>query len=157
MLEQPADIVQGGLAHTAVALRVVEQVLPAFEEVLVEVHAAAGLAVERLGHEGDGFAVGVGGHLGGILHQHGCIAGCHQPHHRRLDLRLTRPAHLVVVVFHRHAHGFQVQRHLAAQVVELVFGRDGVIAAMQRDVVSVPAGGAVPVGFVRVQAGRRHG
>ena len=42
--------------------------------------------------------------------------------------------------------------HLAAQVVELVFGRDGVVAAVQGDIVTVPAGGAVPVGFVGVQA-----
>ena len=93
-----------------------------------------------------------GGHLGDVLDQHGGVAGLHQPHHRRFDLRLPGPADFVVVVLDRHAHLLQVQGHVAAQVVELVFGRDGMVAAVQRDVVPVPAGGAVPVGFAEFQA-----
>jgi hypothetical protein len=70
---------------------------------------------------------------------------------RRLDLRLARPADLVVVVFDRHAHRLQQQADLGAQVVELVLGRDGVVAAVQGDVMAVPALCAVPVGLVRIQ------
>ena len=118
---------------------------------LVEMHPAARLAVQRLGHKGDGLTVVVGGHLGNILDQHGAISGRHQSHHRRLDLRLTGTANFMVVVFYWHAHRLQLQRHLAAQVEELVFGRYGMIATMQRNVVSVAAGSAVPIGLIRIQ------
>ena len=57
----------------------------------------------------------------------------------------------MVVIFHLDAQRLQVDRHLSAQVVELVLGRDGVVAAVQRDVVSMAALRAIPVGLLRLE------
>ncbi len=64
MTQQPADVVERCLAHAAVAVGIVKNVAPTFEQVLVKVHPVTGLAVKRLGHKGHGLTVGVGCHLG---------------------------------------------------------------------------------------------
>ena len=150
MGQQPADVEECRLTEAAVAIGIVKEVLSFLEQVLVKVHAVAGLAVERLGHKGRRLAAGVGCHLGHVFDQHGRVAGGHQAHHRRLDLDLTRAADFVVVVLDRHAHRFQVQGYLGPQVVELILGGNGVVAAVQWDVVAVAAFGTLPVGLPRV-------
>ncbi len=152
MTQQPADVVERCFAHAAVAVGVVKNVAPTFEQVLVKVHPVTGLAVKRLGHKGHGLTVGVGCHLGDVLDQHRRIASGHQTHHRRLDFYLTGATNFVMVVLDRHAHGLQVQSHFGPQVVELIFGRDGMVAAVQRNVMAVAALSAVPVGLVGIQA-----
>src|SRR5512143_2369858 len=97
---------------------------------LVEVHATAGFAIQRLRHESNRFIVLMGGHLGYVLDQHRRVAGSDETHHWCFDLRLSWPAHLVVVIFHWNAHFFQMQRHLTAQVEKLVLGWDGVVTAV---------------------------
>jgi hypothetical protein len=114
---------------------------------LMEVHAAARLAEQRFGHERDSLPAQVRGHLGDVLDHHGRVARLDQPHHRGLDLHLAWAADLMVMVLDRHAHQLESPHHVGAQVEQLIFGRDGMIATMRRDVMSVPALRTVPVRF----------
>src|SRR5512139_1205903 len=56
----------------------------------------------------------------------------------------------MVMVFNGDPHILQVEGHLGAQVEQLVFWGDGVIAAMKWNVVAVAALGTVPVGLAAV-------
>ncbi len=58
------------------------------------------------------------------------------------------------MVFHGHAHCLQAQRDFTAQVEQLVLGWNGMIAAMQRNIMTVAAGAAIPISFVAIQAVR---
>jgi len=148
--QHSADVIQCRLAQLAVAVGGVEDVLPGFEQVLVEVHAASGLTVQRFGHERRRLAVAVGRHLGHVSDHLGHVAGAQQRHHRRLDLALPWPAHLMMMVLDLDPHALQVHDHFGAQVVELVLGRDGVVAAVARDQVAVTALLRAPVGLGRI-------
>ncbi len=99
-----------------------------------------------------GLAMPVGNHFDDVLDDHRRVTGPHEAHQRRLDLALTRPTHLVVVVFDRHPHRPEVQAHLGAQVVECVLGRNGVIPTVKRDVVTVPPCAAAPGSLARFDA-----
>ncbi len=120
----------------------------------MEVHAAAGLAVERLRHEGRGLTVADRDVLHDVLDDLRRVAGAEDPHERRLDLALPRPADLVMVVLHVDA-GASSSRHISrAEVVERVLRRDRVVAAVERDQMAVSRRGAVPVGLRAVDAVR---
>ena len=140
VLEDASNVVEREFVQAAVAGRLVEDVAPCFAQHLVEVHAAPGLAVQRLRHEGRGLAVPTATFLIDVLDDLGRVAGA-QEHRaeRRLDLALSRAADLVVVVLDRDADVLELDADLAAEVVQRVFRRDRVVAAMERD-----AGGRAP-------------
>jgi hypothetical protein len=98
----------------------------------VEVQAGAGLAVQRLGHEGGGLAAPVGDHAHHVLDEHDGVAHLEHRAHVRLDLALPGAADLVVVVAHRDAHLLEDLHGLAAQVVEAVHRRAAVVAPPRR-------------------------
>ena len=152
VIQQPADVPQRGLAQLAVAGRVEKDILPLLEQVLMKVHTVAGLAVQRLGHEGSRLFMPVRHHLGDILDHLGGIGAAHQAHHRRFDLALAWPAHLVVVILDLDAHLLQFHDHFAAQVEELIFGRDDMIAAVERNQMPMPAAAALPGSFFAFHA-----
>lgn len=70
MLEDAADVVAGGVREARVALLVVEEGLAAGPQGLVDVHAGAVVAEDRLGHEGGGLAVAPGDVLHDVLEEH---------------------------------------------------------------------------------------
>src|SRR6266498_1399710 len=113
----------------------------------MEVHATACFAKQRLWHERDGLSIFVSGQLRDILDDHRSIARLYKSHHRGFDLTLTWSAHFMMMIFDGHAHLLHVLRHTRADLVKLILRRNGVITAMQRDVVSMSARVTVPIGF----------
>lgn len=76
MLEQPADIVKRLAAEATVTRRSVKGIYPNLEQMLMKVHAAAGFAKERLGHECGSLPAFMRGHP------------CHEFHISPFDLGL---------------------------------------------------------------------
>ncbi len=113
----------------------------------MKMHPVAGFTIQRFGHKGDRLAGQVSGHFAGVFDQHGGITGLYQTHHGGLNFRLPGSAHFMVMVLYRNAHLLQVESHLIAKVEKLVFGRDGVITAVHRVVMPMPAFPAVPLRF----------
>jgi len=152
----PANIVECGLAEQAVALRVIELVGSALEDMLVKMHAIARFAEQGLGHEGHGLACLPRDHLAHILDRLHRVRGGHHAHQRRFDLALARPADLMVVVLDRDLHAFEGGDDPGPQRGELIARRNGVIPPVQGYVVPVPAFRAVPVRFRGIDPIRSH-
>jgi hypothetical protein len=135
VLKQAGDVVQGGVREVGVvALGLVEEDPPlALAELLVDMHPVAGLAVDRLGHEGREPAVAAGDVFDDVLDHHGLVRGANERGEAYLDLALAGRADLVVVVADRHAHLLQRQDDLAAEIVEVLGGRDAHVARLVGD------------------------
>jgi hypothetical protein len=105
-----------------------------------------------LGHEGGGFAIGVGHVLDHVLLQHGPVGALHQSGETGTDFILASASHFVVEHFNRNAQAFQHEGHLSTHVLCAVNGRHREIAALNGGTVAAVAafelGTGVPWGFV---------
>ena len=147
VVQQAADVVQRHWTQSGIPFGVVEKGYTIPHQHLVEMHPIACLAKEGFGHKGHRLIVAGRRHLGHILDLHGGIGTLQQAHQRRLDLHLSRTAHLVMVILDGHAHGFQVQAHLAAQIVEGIPRWVGMVPTVHGNVVAQAAGGSIPDPF----------
>ena len=107
-----------------------EQVLAALGQRLVHVHAAAVVADDRLGHEGDGLAVLVGDVLHHVLHGDQLVGLLHQRVELDADLALAGVGHFVVMHFDHLAERLEHLAHVRAQVTERVDRADREVAAL---------------------------
>ena len=128
--EQSADVVAAHLADERVALLVVEEVHAVLPQALVDVHAGAVVAVDRLGHEGQDLVVTVGHVPHHVLRQHHRVRLIAQGAVLEVDLALARRGDLVVVDLHAHAQVHQRGDDLGADVLLGVDRRRGEIAAL---------------------------
>ena len=114
MLDDAADVVQGGLGQAGVAVAG-EQVLAVLPDRLVHVHAGTVVANDGLRHEGGGLAVLVGDVLDDVLGDLGLVGATHQGVELGADFVLAGGRHFVVMHFNRHAAGLEA-RHMAARM-----------------------------------------
>src|SRR4030043_239003 len=96
-LEKSPCVVSGRLADQGIALGVVEDVCAVLPEALMDVHAGAVVAVERLGHEGRHLIVPVGDVLDDVLVPHHLVGHGHQSVELHVDLGLAGSRNLMVV------------------------------------------------------------
>src|SRR5690606_27728343 len=132
-----------------------EQVFAVFVQGHVYVHARTVVTHDRLGHEGGGFAVGVGYVVHAVLQNLNfvCLAG--QGVRANADFTLAGRAHFVVVHFDGQTHAFHGRTHSATQVVQAVYRRNREVAAFHAravaEAVTVEACTVYPVGCVGVE------
>ena len=128
VLDDAADVIQASFRQIGVAIAG-EQRLAGLPDRLVDVHARTVIAVDRLRHEGRGFAVAVGHvvhavfvylHVVGLLGQ-GTELGA------QLVLALRD---FVVMLFDRQAHLAHRRQHLGAQVHIAIDGCHREVAAL---------------------------
>src|SRR5690606_26512650 len=129
VLDDAADVVQGGLGQARVAVAG-ELVDAAFPEGLVHVHAGTVVADDGLGHEGGGLAVGVGHVVDAVLEDLDFVRLLHQGVELDTDFALASVGHFVVVYLDVEAHLLHGATHGGAQVVEGVDRRDGEVATL---------------------------
>ena len=154
VLEQTAHEVVGRLGQVGVAVVIREHRLTVLEEDHVDVHTAACLAVDGLGHEGGGLAVLQGGVVDDILDLHGGIGHVDDLTQLRLDLELTRRGHLGVVVVDLDAHVLHEHAHLAAALIGDIEGLGDMVILLLGDHHAEALGGAVPVGLLGIHGSR---
>ena len=151
VLDDATDVVQGVVGQACVAVAG-KQVFTVFPNGLVHVHARTVVTHQRLGHEGRGFAVGVGHIPDHVLQALGPVGAFDQCAELGADFILTCARHFVVEHFNGDADGFEDQRHFGAHVLRAVHGRHGEIAALDGGTVAAVAafefGTGVPGGFV---------
>ncbi len=131
MLHDAADVVEGHLGEAAVTIAG-EEVDTVFPQGLVAVHPGAVVAVERLRHEGDAFAVAESDVADDVLEPLQGVTHGKQGVEAHVDFTLTAGGDFVVRGFDAHADALQHLHHLVAQVDQRVGGRDGEIAALVR-------------------------
>jgi len=136
VFQDAAHEVAREFAQAAVAVGVVEGGPFRRTQELVDVHAVAGLAVYRLGHERRVKVAPPREIADEELHPQVHVRRGDQREEADLDLALARRAHLVVVVADGEAGGFDGRGHLGPQVVISVQRRDGLVAALAGDVVA---------------------
>ena len=102
MLDDPADVVERGLAEVGVEIAGEGRPL-AFPHRLVGVHAGAVIALDRLRHKGRGLAVLVGHVVHDILVDLHVVGGAHQSVELGAELGLAR-GDLVVMLLDLEAH-----------------------------------------------------
>src|ERR1700730_6240963 len=93
-------------------------------------HAAAVIAIERLGHERDALAVLIRDVADDVLVQHHVVRRFHQRVEALIDLALAAGGDFVVVALDVETaadHGFH---HLGAQVLIMIGGRDRKVALL---------------------------
>ena len=156
MLEQAADEPQRRVRQLGVALLVIKQGLAVLPQPDVDVHAAARLAVERLGHEGGGLSGADGAVLDKVLGNHGLVGHFGEALGLHLYLQLARAAHLVVVVLHLDAPVGHFHADVVAQVEGHVLGQGGVVAVVVGSLIAQAVGvggGPVCLGAVHPEGG----
>ena len=136
VVQDAADVVAGHVRQTGVTRLVVEQRLAVLPQRLVCVHAGAVVAEQRLGHEGDGLAVGPGGVLDDVFEQQHVVGRVQQRVELVVDLGLTGGADLVVAALEHESRVLQVGGHLVAQVDVVVVGRHREVTALGADLVA---------------------
>ena len=129
MLQDAADVVHAELAHAPVAVAREERLL-ALPDRLVDVHAAAVVAEDRLRHEGRRLAIAAGDVLDDVLVPHERVAHLDQRQEAQVDLGLPGGRHLVVVLLHAVADLLHFADHLGADVLLRVGGLDGEVALL---------------------------
>ena len=149
MLDDAADVVQGEVRQSCIAVAS-EQVFTVFPDRLVNVHAGAVVANDRLGHEGGGFAVRVRHIVDHVFLQLNPVSTLDQGAELGAQFHLTGVGHFVVMHFDGDAQGLKDQAHLRAHVLEAVNRRHGEIAALDSGTV---AGVAMLVFFASVPGG----
>ena len=147
VLENTADVPQRFLGQACV-LVAGEQRLTVFPDRLVTVHAGAVIALDRLGHEGCGLAVGRGDVVHHVLVELQLVGNPGQVVEGHAQLVLGG-RHLVVVLVHVHAHGDQGRGHLGADVAGLVDRVDREVAALDARTVAHVAAFHFVAGGVR--------
>src|SRR5690606_9845238 len=98
VLDDAADVVQGVVRQTGVAIAS-KQVLAVLPDRLVYMHSRTVVACVRLGHEGSGFAVGVGNVMNDVLLQHRPVGALHQSAETCANLVLTSTSDFMVEHF----------------------------------------------------------
>ena len=113
----------------------------------MNVHTAARLAVNRLGHKGCRLAILESGVVDDIFDHHRSI--CHLGHFSklRLDFKLTGCSHFGMVIIDFNARIFHMQAHLAAALVGNVKGLCNVIVLLLGNDHTVACNRAVPIGL----------
>src|SRR5690606_7168596 len=119
MLDDATDVPECFLAETCEDVAC-EDVLAALLEGLVHVHAAAVIAHERLGHEGDGLTVLPCDVMDHILQDLNLVGLLDERTAAHPDLTLPCVRDLVMMNLGLDAHGFELQAHLGAKVSEAV-------------------------------------
>ena len=125
VLEQPADVPATEIAEQRVAVLVVEERDASLPERLVNVHPAAVVTEQRLGHEGRGIAVLGADVLDNVLELQNVVGHRGQGAEPHVDLGLPCGADLVVVHLDVQTGLEHLQDDAAAQVLQLVRRRDG--------------------------------
>ena len=118
----------------------------------MDVHSAAGLAVDGLGHERGTLAVLEGGVVDDVLDEHGRVGHFAHLAELRLDLELARAADLGVVILDGDAGLLHAQAHLAAALVGAVERLGNVVVALPRDDDAAAVDVAVPMRLLGVEA-----
>ncbi len=118
----------------------------------MDVHPAAGLAVDGLWHECGALAVLEGGVVDDVLDHHGRVGHFAHLAELRLDLKLARAADLGVVVLDGDAGLLHAQAHLAAALVGAVERLGDVVVALPRDGDAAAIDVAVPMRLLGVEA-----
>ncbi len=153
MLDNTTNIVQCRFAQAGIAVAC-EQVLAVFAQGHVYVHAGTVVTNHRLGHEGGGFAVGVGHVVYAVLENLYFVSLAGQGVGANADFTLAGSTDFGVVYFNFQAHGFHGGTHGATQVVQAVHRRNREVAAFNAravtDVVAVEIFAGYPGGFLRV-------
>jgi len=151
---QRADVLQQAAhepvrfaAQVCVAVIVGEDGLAVLEQQHMHVHAAAGLAVDGLGHEGGALAVLQGSVVDDILDHHGGVGHLGQLAQLGLDLKLAGSSHFGVVIVDLDAGVLHVHAHLATALVGDVEGLGDVIGLLLGYDAALALVGAVPVGL----------
>jgi hypothetical protein len=121
VLQEAADGVQGRFAQARITAAGEQRVAP-FPQRDVGVHAGAVVAVERLGHEGDGLVVLLGDVLDDVLVDQELVGHPHEVGEPHVDLALPARGHLVVLGLDVDAAVDHRLHHLVADVHELVRG-----------------------------------
>ena len=147
VLDDAADVVKAFHRQTGIFVARKER-LAVFPDRLVAVHARAVIAINGLGHEGCGLAVGLGDLLDAILVEQDVIGS--GDHRRELDAEFVLGrGHFVVVLFDNDAHGGEGFEHFTADVLGAIDGGNREVTLLERDVV---AGVAAFVIGVRIGA-----
>ncbi len=105
----------------------------------MHVHARAVVAVQRLGHEGRGTAIGVGDVVHAVLQGLDFVGLGHQGVELHADFVLTGGRHFVVVDFDHLAHLFQGVAHGGTDFVVMVDRRQGEVATLDAWAVALVA------------------
>src|SRR5215472_7959261 len=109
MLEDAGDVLQAGVRKVGVFVAG-EQRLVAFPDRLVAVHPRAVVAIDRLRHEGCGFAVDLRDLLDAVLVDLHLLGHAH--HRRKFHAQFVlRRADLVMVLLHLYAHPRHRREH----------------------------------------------
>ncbi len=160
VLDDAADVVQSSFRQAAV-LVAGEDVFAVFGQGLVYVHAGAVVTYQRLGHEGNGLAVGVAHVLDDVLHDLVLVGALHQGIEHGADFALAGGSHFVVMHLYGYTHIFQCQAHGGTQVVQGIDRRYGEVAAFQTGTVTDVAVFintlGVPLGFFGIDLVERAG
>ena len=127
MIDQATDIPEGKLRQAGVSVAR-KQRFAGFPQRLMGVHAAAVVAKNRLGHEGNGFALAVGHVLHDIFVEQHLVRRPHQRVELQINFRLAAGGHFVMMALHLHAAILHGEHHLGAQVLIVVGGRHGKVA-----------------------------
>ena len=153
VLQQTAHEPVGLLGQVGVAVVIGEDGLSVLQQQHVDMHAGAGLAVDRLGHEGGALAVLQGHVADDILDHHGVVGQLGHLVQLGLDLVLAGGADLGVVVVDLNAHVLHHQAHLASGLVAGVEGLGDVVVLLLGDDDALALVVAVPVGLLGVHGG----
>lgn len=135
VLQNTADVPQGFLGQAGV-LVAREQGLAALPKTGVHVHAGAVVAVQGLGHEGDGLAVFLGYVLDDVLVHHQLVGHFHQRREFHIDFALAGGGDFVVMRFDVDAQTDQGRDHLGADILQSIDRRAGEIAFLKAGAVA---------------------
>ena len=128
VLDDAADIEQAGFRQVGIA-RTGEERLAGLPDRLVHMHARTIVALDRLGHESGGLAIGIGDLVDHILVDLHVVAALGQ----RVELEakfMLGGGDFVVMLFRLDAHVLHDRQHFAAHVLLMVHRRDGEITAL---------------------------
>ena len=154
VLQQAAHEPVGLAAQMGVAVVVGEHRLTILQQQHMHVHAAAGLAVDGLGHKGGALTVLEGGVVDDVLDHHGGIGHLHHLAQLRLDLKLAGSGHLGMMVIDVNAGIQHMHHHLGTALIGHVKGLCDVVVFLLGNYRTLTLGGAVPIGLLCVHKGR---
>jgi hypothetical protein len=110
------------MAQTGIAITGEDRLL-AFPDALMDVHARAVVAKERLGHEGRGHAALPRDTLHHIFVDHHIVGHARECGEAHVDLALTAGRHFMMVGLNRNAELLEQQHHFGARILERIRGR----------------------------------
>ena len=140
------------LTEVRVTVVIGEHRLAVLQKQHMDVHSAACLTVDGLGHKGRGLAVLERRVADDILDHHARVGHLAHLAELRLDLKLTRAANLGVVVLNGNAGFFHVQAHLAAALIGAVKRLCDMVVPLTGNDHAAAVDVAVPVCLLGVKA-----